>query len=202
MNQTENNVIKIVSYFRKLGFFRKYTALNDEDLVKKLVELSQKDTYFGPLNEKSRSDNPTYFDDLLILKYDDSRVWTIEDCTAILGSYAKKNGYMYCEDYKEVLNHLIKISQNVFLPSKIDVAGSSTIKITFLLEQKQIQFRLKGDGEVLNFDLLKEINQLIKDTGYEFAAVMDKYGLTFILFVKKEEKEQIEKDRNWNFYNF
>lgn len=179
-------------YYRNLGFFNKDKSLTSQEFDNKIMEFYKG---FKDWNPFDSSDYYDEFADLYLLEGDQDRVW-LEDTEA---DVSKENNV-----YVDTLKWWSHISRGAFEPSDITETwgteeGPVTVSFTLFGQKKEIHPEYSYD--YIDLRILKEINEMIKDSGYEFVAVEIDQEV-FVTVLKAEEKLKMQQDRYIEFINF
>lgn len=101
-----------------------------------------------------------------------------------------------------ILNRLTRISRGVFQPTNISWRWLTPLESKWLVQEVSFDFKGKRHSiEIaLQYDYimdmgLKELNNLIEDTGYQYYRVKDDY--ITIVVLTKEEVKRLREERGW-----
>ncbi|NOU67745.1 hypothetical protein GC096_27340 [Paenibacillus sp. LMG 31461] len=178
-------------YYRNLGFFENVKGLTSQEFDNKMLELQKKFTDWNPF------DSSEYYNDLAelsLLIADEDRVW-VEDWDLDVGKGK--------EAYVTTLGQWSKISRGAFQPTDIKEtwdAEEGPITVSFKLNGQERVIHPEHAGSYMNtYGLLKEINNMIKASGYQFAAVENDDEEVMVIALKAEEKMKLQQDRYIDF---
>ncbi|NQX61181.1 stalk domain-containing protein [Paenibacillus qinlingensis] len=184
-------LLEAARYYRKLGFFESVKGLTSQEFDNKMLELEKKFTDWNPF------DSSKYYNDLAelsLLIADEDRVW-VEDWD--LDVSKGKNAYL------TTLEQWSKISRGAFQPTDIKEiwdAEEGPITVSFKLNGQERVIHPEHEGSYLNtYGLLKEINDMIKPSGYQFAVVENDDEEVMVIALKAEEKMKLQQDRYIDF---
>lgn len=171
-------ITETVLYYRKLGFYEKYSHLPEDKLVEKIKKLY-----------RFRSEEEfTYSKLLLLLARDKKRVWY---CDAEL---------CWDQQYVKFVQEWGKISCGTFTPKKItEFRDKEKVKITFTHNKKFFEIYACNYGEWLDLGVLGWINEIIQDTKYHFWNIVPDSQEVCIVCLTDEQKDQLEKDLELTF---
>jgi hypothetical protein len=182
-----------VDYFMPLGFFK---SMEDMSFDARYVAIGEQvanmwDTY--EVLDPSRG----YVADLSLLTCDRDRVWFRD----LEGAFPGENAY------KELLERMSDISLDRFTPEKIDETWNDdgTADISFEVHGKRYQFRHAG-GDMMDMGIRKVVNQALREaqneTQYAFQ-ICDGLGMpNFVVMLSAQRRDQLVKERSWQFYDF
>ncbi|MEW9701975.1 stalk domain-containing protein [Paenibacillus sp. SI8] len=190
----KERVLDAAHYYRKLGFFEKDKSLTAQQFDDKFIEFYKGfvDEDWDPFNSKEGFDA---FADLYVLQQDTDRVW-MEDTEADVGQGN--------DSYVQALKNWSAISRGTFKPTDIVEKWESEegpITVTFTLNGQKKSVHPLYMNDFLDTEILKEINILIRDSGYQFAEVVIDQEV-FVTVLTAEEKQNIQKDRFMDFVSF
>ncbi|MEM3490238.1 MAG: hypothetical protein QXO75_11375, partial [Nitrososphaerota archaeon] len=103
-----------------------------------------------------------------------------------------------------ILERLAKISRDVFQPTNVSSRWLTPTKSKWLIQE--VSFDFKGRRHSIEIALrhdwiedmgLKELNEIVGDTGYQYYQVRDEYIV--VVMLTKEEAEKLAKERGWKF---
>jgi len=208
----KEQILDILPYFRTLGFFSQHKTLSDTDLMKMIDTQCAANNYYGSLKKINRSDWLDHIENsgirtaLIesdILGFDTVRTWFIGDYMG--GNEDFQDAFRIAPhnvSYKKFIEELLERSNGKVVLEDLDVTGEEyePIKIKFNYGGAQHTLNSTGDGGVLYVPFLRELNDIIQDSGYSFQFVQDpQYGNTFFYCLSHKERKKIEKDRGWSF---
>ncbi len=179
-------LLQFVTFFRKLGFFPEYAALSDDELARKLESLHENEW-----GERIDPQNP--FIDLLLLRWDKTRVWW-EDTEA---DVCREN-----KVYTQTLQEWASISNGTFIPEHIQEKWEDEhgpITVTFTYHQQEIQLSPHYLDDYIDIDILLPINHCFRHSGKEFALYEAFDQTAFIVMLTSEEKQKLHNERKWRF---
>jgi hypothetical protein len=177
-----------IRFYRSLGFFSKRASMSDEQLTKKVTEeiIREWDATFPGGVKFSRQ-----LADLFVLMTDNSRVW-FSDLECV---YPGENAYI------QFLSELKSISRGSFSPENIKETWHTPrgpVDVEFMLNKAPCKF-IHDPGDMIDTKIIKYLNTLIKSSGINFE-ISDALGMpNFIIALKKEEKDIIERERGLKF---
>ncbi|MEM2058772.1 MAG: hypothetical protein QXZ66_07340 [Thermoproteota archaeon] len=103
-----------------------------------------------------------------------------------------------------ILNRLAKISRNVFQPMNISSKWLTPLGSKWSVQEVSFEFKGKRYSIeiVLRYDYivdmgLRELNELIGDTGYKYYQIEDE-DITVVVLTEEEVKK-LRKERGWSF---
>ncbi|OCT16902.1 hypothetical protein A8709_00890 [Paenibacillus pectinilyticus] len=184
-----DRLLDAAHYYRSLGFFEKDKNLTSQEYDNKFLE------FYKGFKDWNPFDSTKYYNefaDLYLLEGDQDRVW-LENTEADVAK--GKNVYV------DTLKWWSDISRGAFLPSDITETWGTEdgpVTINFNMYGQKRTLHPEVDYDYLDIGILKEINAMIKDSGYEFVAVeIDEE--VFVTVLKPEEKRKMEQDRYMEF---
>ncbi|WNR45166.1 stalk domain-containing protein [Paenibacillus roseipurpureus] len=187
-----DRMLEAARYYRNFGFFEKDRALSSQDFDNKFLAQYNKLTTWNPF------DSSKYYDpyaELYLLEQDLDHVW-FEDLELVVAR--GKNVYV------DTLQAWSWISRGAFRPTAITETWESDkgpVTITFNLNGQKKVIHPQYYGDYLDVNILKEINEMIKGTGYQFVAVQVDQEI-FISVLKAEEKLKLQQERYLDFVDF
>lgn len=184
-------LLNAAHYYRNLGFFESDKGLTSQDFDKKMLE------YYKGFTDWNPFDSSKYYNDLAeiyLLQQDKDRVW-LEDWNVDVGK--GKDAYV------TTLGQWSKISRGAFQPSAVKEiwdGEKGAVAVSFKLngEERVIHPDATG-GYIDTYGALKEINAMIKDTGYQFAASYNDDDETIVTVLKAEEQAKLQQERYIDF---
>jgi len=185
LNDTEWG-LEFVDFFRSLGFFKEYEQLSNSHLAAVLVDMLR-------LEMKENLDPSDPLADLLLLKYDDGRVWW-DDTEA---DVCAEN-----QVYRETLEEWGRISLGAFLPTEIQEnwqGAEGPIEISFKLNGSPLTLHPRYMDDYLDLAILSGINTAILGTGIQFAVHEIFDQTAFILALTMDQKRRLQEQRRWRF---
>lgn len=103
-----------------------------------------------------------------------------------------------------ILKRLAKISRGVFQPTNISWRWITELHSKWSIQEVSFDFKGKRHSIqiVLRYDYLEdigleELNEIIKDTGYQYYQV--KHELITVVMLTKEEAKKLKEERGWRF---
>ncbi|MGF7035050.1 hypothetical protein J2T17_006042 [Paenibacillus mucilaginosus] len=190
----EERVADAAKYYRAMGFFAPDASMTEQQFTEKFRDFHKN---FG----EEQDWNPYYAKsaysmqgDLYLLGEDAGRVW-LEDTEADVG---KGSGV-----YVQALQRWSEISRGAFNPTDIvetwgSEEGPVTVSFTLNGQRKTVYPLFYND--FMDMDILRDINRMIRDTGYQFAVnVIDQ--MVFVTVLTPEEQRKIEAERFLEFWN-
>jgi hypothetical protein len=207
-NTTRKLFIESIDYLKRMDFFEDYKNLTSEEIFERIRrgEIGREWLGWGSKElspEEKRRKQRAYYNepfayDRYIACHDKRRVFF-------------ESMERYCpEDIGvELLEKLAWISRGVFNPTEIKEGRTRyakdywTLPIHFKFRGKELKIKLVRSA-VLNLDLIaSQINELIKDTGYQYYT-FDRAFYDNILMLVLTEKEAIKliKERGWRLWVF
>ncbi|MNQ98898.1 hypothetical protein D3C85_1146130 [compost metagenome] len=142
-------------------------------------------------------DSSEYYNDLAelyLLQEDKDRVW-LEDWD--LDVSKGKDAYV------TTLGQWSKISRGAFQPSDIKEVWDGEegpITISFKLNGQDRVIHLEDTGGYIDTGILKEINAMIKASGFQFAEAYNDDDDTIVTVLKAEEQAKLQQERYIDFY--
>lgn len=197
--------IDSIEYLRKMGFFKEYSNLTSEEIFEKIREGSISLKYFGLKEVEERWAKKSVFEiDVLVSIYDRKRIWGKDMEMPYIGRGLAK----------EIFEGIIAISRGVFQPTDVEEEWlERESKINFTLRgmrcfhESKIHFTFRGRRHMIRFrfyedflqinDVMREINDLIKDTGHQYYKILDGDQAVFAVVLTEEEADKLIKERGW-----
>lgn len=178
-----------VDYFMPLGFFKSMEDMSFEARYMAIGEqvTNMWDTY--EVLDPSRG----YSCDLHLLTCDRDRVWFRDLEGALPGENA----------YRELLERMSEISLDRFNPENIEEKwlDDGTADVSFEVQGKRHSFRHPG-GDMMDMRIRNLVNQALNDNKYAFQ-ICDGLGMpNFVVMLSAHARDQLVKERSWQFYNF
>ncbi|NEW09900.1 hypothetical protein GK047_28860 [Paenibacillus sp. SYP-B3998] len=188
-------VLDIAHFYRKLGFFQKDKSLSDQRFDDKFLEFYQgyanKDR--DPFDTKKAFNE---FADLYVLQQDKDRVW-MENTEVEVGQGK--------DVYVQMLKEWSAISRGSFLPTGIVEtwdADEESVALTFTLNGQKQTIHPAYTNDYIDTDILFELNEMMKETGHQFAEVYTDHGESFVTVLTEEEKAKMAQERFIDFYSY
>lgn len=169
---SQPDIASRIQTFKELGFF---INLGEQEVLNKYKA------------ENGDYVTPPEYSDLRLLKFDQSRIWW-EDTEADVYNGANR--------YVEVLDQWSKISQGSFQPKDINEVWESDhgpITVSFKLDGQIYQITPEYYEDYLDTTVLRKINDIIKNSGYQFKQLETDDQTAFILVVATSEIDRINK---------
>jgi hypothetical protein len=180
--------INSIEYLRKLGFFEEYSNLTSEEIFERISEGSILLKDLDEEEEEWARKSDFKMDTLVAIK-DRKRLWGMDVEISPYQGFAE-------ETFKEIA----AISRGVFQPKDIEeewLGWGSRIHFTFRGERHTLDFRFNYDFLDVGSIMMK-INDLIKDTGYQYYEILvDSGQCVFAIVLTKWEAEKLVKERCW-----
>lgn len=188
-----------VGFFRELGFYGHSEDLSDDELASKLRKYLRTEWHVRSDHDFDTKDRLA---DHLLLKFDDTNLWWDDTEVGLLPPRYYP--------YTETLRGFSKISNGMFIPSKISEAWrikDRTIDLKFKFG-KAIHVYHPWSGEVnegsfdwLDLDgLLEFVNRLVKQTRHRFVAYPTEGQDALVLFLGDEQMQTLRKGRGCKFW--
>ncbi|WP_442603144.1 stalk domain-containing protein [Paenibacillus sp. KN14-4R] len=187
----KERLLDAAHYYRKAGFFASDKHLTNQQFDQKFEKVykDRVNEDWDPFDSKKDS---TFFADLFVLLEDKDRTLYEElEMDVIQGN----------NKYVETLKKWSTISRGAFNPTDISeqwATGEGPVTVSFTLNGQKKSVHPVYSGNLLDPTIIEEINIMIKDTGYQFAAISDSQNL-LITMLTADEKSKIEKDRSMYF---
>ncbi|UUZ92359.1 hypothetical protein LJK87_44430 [Paenibacillus sp. P25] len=182
-------VLEAAQYYRNIGFFAGDKSLSNQQFEEKFKKFYS--DFRG--EDWDPFDSSEYYDALAefyVLGEDKQRVW-LEDTEADVGSGN--------EVYVKTLKEWSSISRGAFQPSEIKESWKTEegpIEVSFTLNGTERTIHPEYLNDFIDTGVLAEINEMIKDSGYQFVLVeIDQ--TVFVTVLNDSEREQIQKERYW-----
>ncbi|MBO3841107.1 MAG: hypothetical protein FGF48_01635 [Candidatus Brockarchaeota archaeon] len=205
-----------IEYLRKMSFFQDYSELSSEEIFNEILKGEITYAYWweewerrkprlrGPLHhimegyeeELMKASDASI--DYIIIPFDTKRTVT-EDYETWLG---KGLGITMLKRYA-------KISRGVFQPKDIEEECSFpnfdpelgkewfSYKVYFIFMNERHYTKIILWHDFFEDLGLKKINELIKDTGYQYYRI--DHELVMVVVLTEEEAKKLMKERNWRF---
>ncbi|MBO3832876.1 MAG: hypothetical protein FGF51_05760 [Candidatus Brockarchaeota archaeon] len=193
MSSVRQRFIESIEYLRQLGFFEDYSNLTSEEIFEKIREGS---ILLKNLREEDWAKESTYEIDSLLATYDRKRIW---------GRDIELGCHPTSDEEVEFLKELAQISRGAFQPTDIEWRKEHYhgcgVYFTFNGKRHVVRFSYSHGGDFLEIgELLYQINEIIKDTGYSYYLLGGSGQFAFVVVLSKEEKEKLVKERNWKLF--
>lgn len=128
-----------------------------------------------------------------LVRYDKNRVWWEQyEYDIIEGN----------QGYVKLLTEWSKISRGAFSPSEISEDWKSEngpLEVSFLLNKKKKALKPEVQNDWLDANIIKNINEMIKETGFQFYIYELTDSTLFVICLTKEEKKKLEDEKHWTF---
>lgn len=183
-----------VKYFRSMGFFDEYKSLTNKELENKLATLQAKDY------------SKLMYNDFDLLNWSKKIFWWISD----FEKDVMKGGNVYVKILKEWSN----ISRGIFRPENIkEIWESETgpIHVSFTLNKKTCTINPKYLDDYVDDTALKQIiilvNKILRESKYNYNFEIcsripgERLEGLCVIVLSPEEKQKLEKERDWKFEN-
>lgn len=189
--KSTERLLDAAHYYRSLSFFESDKSLASQDFDKKRLG------FYEDFEDWDPFDSSKYYDDtadLYLLQEDKDRVW-LEDWDL---EVSKGKGA-----YVATLNQWSKISRGAFQPSDIKETWETDkgpITVSFMLNgHKQVIHPEYEDGYIDTYGVLKQINDMIKASGYQFAEAYNDDDDVIVTVLKADEQAKLQQDRYIDF---
>ncbi len=180
----KNWVIQTVQYYRKINFFEQYNDLSDEELANTLKQLCQKEDCITDSTFDGRYDSE-------VIRYDKQRILEV----SLDALYGDDPGEYSFDVAFDTLQAWTNISRGAFQPEDIRDVDEHLVEFVF-------------NGTLHTLDpwedpgkLAPQINPLIAQTGHQFE-VWNQYPDCIVAVLTSEEKQRLQAERNWSFYQW
>ncbi|MEM3660494.1 MAG: hypothetical protein QXU11_08790 [Thermoproteota archaeon] len=204
-------LVDSIEYLRKMDFFKDYSSLSSEEILGKIFDtgelrypISWRDEKKGHLwgagtvSELERNwrrwlKASDFEIDRMLIPFDTKKVM-VEEAEAWIDDGMGE----------AILRRIARISGGIFQPTSISwrwltPAGSkwSIQEVSFDFKGRRHRAELALRHDYIEDMGLREINELIEDTGYQYYSVNDEWIIIVIL--RKEEAEKLRMERGWEF---
>ncbi len=183
-----------VRFFQTLDFYAEYCGQTEDVLVDGVTNAVDR-VWGAEFPPEEAGDDPQLADMVLLLG-DESRVWWRDLERVIAGGDA----------YVSTLHEWAAISCGAFAPEDIveqwhSQDGPAEILFTFRGQRHRVHHPNLRD-DYLSMQILRDINRLIAESGYQFA-VCDNLGLpNWVVVLKREEMTLLRSERGWSFLSY
>jgi len=207
--ELEKRFIDSIGYLRGMDFFQDYSNLSSQEILEKIFRggicypISWWDEEKGHLygtylvvdferNWRRWMKASDFEIDRELAPFDTKRV-VLEDVKTVVSE--KIGGVM--------LKRLARISRGIFQPTNISskwlASGEkwSIQQVSFDFRDKRHTIEIALRHDYIEDMGLGELNELIRDTGYQYYQV--KNELIMVVVLTKEEAEKLKKERGWEF---
>jgi hypothetical protein len=147
--------------------------------------------YFQGMTREADA-NVSYVD-LLLLRYDSARVWW-DDTEADVAPGA--------EMYRSTIQELASISRNTFMPTDVHetwVTETGPVYLSFQLFGRPAKIKARYLDDFIDTDILKSINTLLVDMGFQFKMYEVFDQTAFVTVLKPDEIVLLTSARGWSF---
>ena len=184
---TKEWLVNKIKYYRKLDFFEQYHHLSDNELADVILEIDNIDYQWQHYTPHYADKNSVDWQFLTMV--DRNRILSIAT-DLIYGNYP--SSYSFAA-FTAILLKLANISRKIFCPQNITE-----------IEENYVSFKLnnqkyKIDPQKTWYDptlVAKQINPLIRKTGYQFE-FWNLSPVIYIVLLAEEEKTKLINDGNW-----
>jgi hypothetical protein len=131
--------------------------------------------------------------DLILLGLDGKRVWWGDTEADV----CRENGV-----YVRTLKKWSAISRGAFMPEDIQEfwkRDEGPIKITFTHKSRLCKLHPRHLGDFIDVGVLAEVNEIIEDTGIQFAVYDTRDQFAFVVALTDDEREKLQRERGWRF---
>lgn len=179
--------ISSIEYLRRMGFLGDYSNMTSEEIFE---EISRNDILLKDLEKKEEkwARKSDFEVDMYILVSDKKRVWGRD--TEIDPNPGVAT---------EIFNEIVEISKEVFQPTDVEeewLGWGARIHFNFMGKRHTVNFPFYVDYLDIN-QVMREINSLIKDTGYQYYKILDHGQFVFAVMLTKEEAGKLIRERGW-----
>lgn len=214
-DNTGNWLLDAVRFFRNMGFFGEHQHLSDEELANHLDAICQENAEHS-LNEYAAKiavqveadakraaagekedwdfDMPPAMADVVLAFFDKSRIWWDDGETDIW-----PEGKIYIK----AIHEWSHISRGAFLPQDVKEVWESKDGPTWIeLMLNGGRHRLTPQQHFgwLDFGVLGQVNELIRESGFQFYVVDKEFDQkTCLIVLTEDEKVKLEQERKWGF---
>lgn len=198
-------VLETIKFYRPMDFFNEYSGLTDEQLADSLIaHNAQSDgqdylqMYFEAKDEAAQEHEeweivgPEAIADMVLVSGDNNRVWWNDGETDIF-----PEGKIYIT----FLQECSRISRGSFLIENIEEQWQQgkLESVDFDWKDERWQIFPSDMYGWIDFEILQQINALIRESGYQIFTHWVGDQTTFIVVLTAEEKQKFESERNWSF---
>lgn len=224
--ELRKRLIDSIDYLRKMDFFQDYSNLHSEKILKKIFggEIEYSDSWWD--EEKKEKNKDEYLETMkrrgikphgVYLKEsirEDEKDWIKRSDAEIDRALIIFDTKRVIEEDVEtmvddemgvaILKRLARISRGVFQP--MNMSGEWVISPKYKWSVQEVSFDFKDKKHsvrmVLKYDYimdmgLRELNEIIKDTGYQYYQVFDRPIIIVVL--KEEEAQKLKEERGWAY---
>ncbi|MGB9717517.1 MAG: hypothetical protein ACP5PQ_06300 [Thermoproteota archaeon] len=211
-SELRKRFVNSVEYLRRMDFFKDYSDLSSEEILKKIFngEIDHSSSWWDE-KRKSKIGRPhgVILRESLMehekdwIKSSDARIdraLIVFDAKRVVEEAIET--WLNDEIGVAILKRLARISRGIFQPTNI--SGKWIIPLEYKWAVEEVSFDFKGKRRsirmVLRYDYimdigLEELNEIIKDTGYQYYEVSS--NPMIIVVLTEEEAKKLEKERGW-----
>ena len=175
-----------VSFLVELGFFQEWKRLKIQTIVQKIKDLQIE---AGVKHVDQRGKNS----DLCLAMWDVRRTWVLDPDALVLPGN---------EAYIQGLQELASISQRKFIPIKIEEEWESEdgpIIIRCATRKQTYTLKPRFLDTYIDYGILKGINEIVRESGYQFEMCENEREEPVVLFLSADEKDILKERRGWQF---
>jgi hypothetical protein len=185
-------LLEAIHFFRTLSFFESYRELSDEELLATLNKvrggaLIRQIDFILPYA-------PVTADlDRILLALDKKRVWEDDTEADVCPEHAV---------YVRTLNEWSAISRGTFVLEDVQehwTSDNGPVRVTLAHQGQTFRLHPRYWDDYMDIGILTEVNEIIADTGIQFAAYDTQDQTAFVVALKPHERETLEQERNWRF---
>jgi len=201
-------VTEALEFYRPLGFFADQEHLTDAELAANLITRRETTGHRSYLEidreakataaqelEEWEVGEPEVTADMVLLSYDEKRVWW-DDGETDIGPGD--------EIYTTFINDCARIGRGAFNASNVqeEWEGDAIAGVTFDLDGDTWRIYPNPEfGGWIDFEILKQINQIIEESGYKFYMHETGDQTTFFMALAQAELQEMEEKRKWCFWD-
>ncbi|MBO3842120.1 MAG: hypothetical protein FGF48_06865 [Candidatus Brockarchaeota archaeon] len=213
----KKRLVDSIEYLRKMDFFQDYSDLTSEEILNKIFngEINYSHEWWEEREEpKSQIPHGILLKQSLV-EYE--KDWMKESDAEIDGAVMVFDTKRVMVEEAEtipddemgeaILERLARISRGVFQPTNINSRWLTPLQSKWSIQE--ISFDFKGKRHSIEIALmldyiedmgLRELNELIKDTGYQYYQVKrGDMAHIIVVVLTEEEANKLEKERDWSF---
>ena len=185
-DSTKNWIEQSVKYFREMGFFRSGFELEK-------IHEALRDNYFDEYLEKHPGPGGWGALDWLLLEQDTERTSQVGQETV----YTDHVKVLYLE----TIRHWSAISRGAFTPDDVvfQWVDKGLFEIDFSFRGRSLKFRSDLWSRI-DHELLYTINDLIRDTEFQFYLCNPDGIESQVIALTVSEKDQLVRERGWDCY--
>jgi hypothetical protein len=187
---TQEWLLKTVHFFRQLDFFEAHHALSDEDLLAEFIA-SMSSRVVNQL-DLILAQAPADLD-CILLSLDKTRVWENDIEAGVCPEYGV---------YVQTLTEWGAISRGTFSPKAVRehwTSENGPIRIMLTHQEQVFELHPQYLGDAIDIKILTQVNTIIADTGIQFAAYNTGGQNAFVVALKHDEREKLEREHGWRF---